>query len=84
MKRIVLLLLAGALALVSAAASAQTPMRIRGTITSLDGDVLSVKTRDGRDLKINLAPNFTVSAAKAATLADFQPGAYVGLSLIHI
>jgi len=78
MKRIVLLLLAGALALVSAAAGAQTPMRIRGTITSLDGDVLSVKTRDGKDLKINLAPNFEVSAAKAVTLADFQPGAYVG------
>jgi len=25
-----------------------------------------------------LAPNFTVSAAKAITLADFKPGAYVG------
>jgi hypothetical protein len=78
MKRIVLLLVAGAFALVSAAASAQTPMRIRGTITSLDGDVLSVKTRDGKDLKINLAPNLTVAAAKAVTLADFKPGAYVG------
>ena len=50
MKRIALLLLAGALVLVSAGAGAQTPMRIRGTITSLDGDVLSVKTRDGKDL----------------------------------
>src|SRR4249919_521537 len=78
MKRIVLLLLAGALALVSAAAGAQTPMRIRGTITSLDGDVLSVRTRDGKDLKINLAPNFAVAAAKAVTLADFGPGSYVG------
>jgi hypothetical protein len=72
------LLLAGVLMLASAAASAQTPMRIRGTITSLDGDVLSVKTRDGKDLKVNLAPNFAVAAAKAVTLADFKPGAYVG------
>jgi hypothetical protein len=73
-----LFLVASALLLASAAVGAQTPMRIRGTVTSLDGDVLSVKTRQGQDVKINLAPNFTVSAAKAVTLADFGPGAYVG------
>src|SRR5215510_14393467 len=71
-------LLAAGLMLASAVATAQTPMRVRGTITSFQGDVLSVKTRDGKDVKINLAPNFTVSAAKAVTLADFGPGAYVG------
>jgi len=78
MKKTGLFLTAGVLALASVVASAQTPMRIRGTVTSLDGDVLSVKTRDGKDLKVNLAPNFAVAAAKAVTLADFKPGAYVG------
>jgi hypothetical protein len=78
MKQSGLFLFAAVLALASAVASAQTPMRIRGTITSLDGDVLSVKARDGKDLKINLAPNAAVVAAKAVTLADFKPGAYVG------
>jgi hypothetical protein len=77
MKKLGLFLAAGLL-LASAAAVAQTPMRIRGTITHLDGDVLSVKTRQGQDVKVNLAPNFTVAAAKAVTLADFGPGAYVG------
>jgi hypothetical protein len=78
MKQSGLLLVAAVLALSSALASAQTPMRIRGTITGLDGDVLSVKARDGKDLKINLAPNLGVMAAKAVTLADFKPGSYVG------
>jgi hypothetical protein len=78
MKKTGLFFAAGALLLASAVASAQTPMRIRGTITGLQGDVLSVKTRQGQDVKINLAPNYTVSAAKAVTLADFGPGAYVG------
>jgi hypothetical protein len=78
MKKSGLLLAAGVLLLVSAAASAQTPMRIRGTITTVEGDVLSVKTRDGKDLKINLAPNFQVAAAKRVTLDAFKPGAYVG------
>ena len=78
MKKSGLFLVAGALLLASALASAQTPMRIRGTITSFDGNVLSVKTRDGKDVKINLTPDFGVAAAKAVTLADFGPGAYVG------
>src|SRR5262245_55690330 len=78
MKKSGLFLVAGALLLASAVASAQTPMRVRGTVTGFQGDVLSVKTRDGKDVKINLAPNFAVSAAKAVTLADFGPGAYVG------
>jgi len=78
MRKSGLFLVAGPLLLASAVAVAQTPMRIRGTITSFDGDVLSVKTRDGKDVNITLAPNFTVSAAKAVRLIDFGPGAYVG------
>jgi hypothetical protein len=53
-------------------------MFVRGTITSLDGNVLSVKSRDGKDLKINLAPKFGVRYAKALTLADIKPGDFVG------
>jgi hypothetical protein len=65
--------LAAGLMLASAVATAQTPVRVRGTITGLDGDVLSVKTRQGQDVKINLAPNFGVAAA-GRHLADFGPG----------
>jgi len=80
MKKYAILLSAGVLALASVAASAQAPKRmwVRGTITGLEGNVLSVKSRDGRDLKINLAPNFGVRAAKAITLADIKPGDLVG------
>jgi hypothetical protein len=78
MKKLVVLLSAGALALSSAVAQAQTRMFVRGTITSLDGDVLSVKSRDGKDLKVNLAPKFGVRYAKALTLADIKPGDFVG------
>ena len=78
MKRVALILLAGVFALVSAVASAQTRMFVRGTITSLDGDVLSVKSRDGKDLKVNLAPKFAVRYAKALTLADIKPGDFIG------
>ncbi len=65
-------------AFVSTSAEAATPMRIRGTIAGLEGNVLSVKSRDGKDLKINLADNLTVSGTKAITMADIKPGDYVG------
>ena len=71
-----------ALLLVSTVAIAQAPMRVRGTITALDGDVLSVKSREGKDLKIQLASDAQVATAKKASAADFKPGAYVGVTSV--
>ena len=45
-----------------AAASAQTNVRVRGTITAVDATSMSVKSRDGRDLKLALPENATVAA----------------------
>jgi len=77
MKRIAMVMLA-ALGCLGLTAEAQTPLRIRGTITSLEGNVLNVKARDGKDLKISLPENLAVVAAKAITLADIKPGDFVG------
>ncbi|MFN2644676.1 MAG: hypothetical protein ABR570_06775, partial [Burkholderiales bacterium] len=60
MKRLALLLLA----FVSATAFAQTNVRVRGTISSVDGDVLKVKTREGRDVQLQLAPDAQVVVPK--------------------
>jgi hypothetical protein len=78
MKRFALLLLL----LVTTAAFAQAPTRVRGTITSLEGDVLSVKSREGKELKIQLAPDAQVALTKKAAAADFKPGAYVGVTSV--
>src|SRR6266852_958222 len=78
MKRLALLLLAFA----CAAAWAQTNVRVRGTITALNGDVLSVKSRDGRDIQLHLAPDAQVVTAKKTTLAEMGPNAYVGVTSV--
>jgi hypothetical protein len=78
MKRLALFLLLVA----CTAAFAQAPTRVRGTIASLDGDLLSVKSRDGKDLKIQLAPDLGVATAKSATLADMK-GKYVGVTAVN-
>ena len=67
-----------ALFLSGLAAFAQTTSRVRGTITGLSGDVLSVKSREGRELRLQLAPDTAVLVAKATTLAEIKPGTYVG------
>jgi hypothetical protein len=71
------------LILVSSLAIAQTPpTRVRGTITSLDGDVLSVKSREGKDLKLHLTSNVGVTTAKKTTLDELK-GKYVGVTAVH-
>jgi hypothetical protein len=54
-----------------------TPTRIRGTVDKLDGQTLVVRSRDGQALTIALAPNFTVRAVVAKTVADIKPGDFV-------
>jgi hypothetical protein len=79
MKRIALFLLLAA----TTAAFAQAPVRVRGTITGLSGDVLSVKSRDGKDLKLHLTSDAQVAVAKKLTLADIKPGTYVGVTSLE-
>ena len=69
------------LLLASLSAQAQM-MRVRGTITSLDGDVLAVKTREGKDVKIQLAPDAQISTAKKVSADEFKPGSYVGVTSV--
>jgi hypothetical protein len=59
------------------AAAQNPPARIRGTVEKLDGQTLMVKSRDGQSLSIALAPNFTVRAVVAKTVADIKPGDFV-------
>ena len=68
------------IALFATAAIGQTPstIRIRGTIAAVDGQVMTVTTREGPKLPITLIEPVTVSAVKALDLAAIQPGSYVG------
>src|ERR1043165_1898088 len=77
MKKLALLVLM----LVSASAMAQN-MRVRGTISSLDGDVLAVKTREGKDVKLQLAPDAQVVTTKKVSAEEFKPGSYVGVTSV--
>jgi len=61
----------------SVAAEAQT-VRLRGTITAIQGDVLSVRSREGENLALQLPGNVSVAVAKTIKFEDIKQGDYVG------
>jgi len=63
-------------------AAAQTQARIRGTITGVDGNMLSVKSREGKDLRMEIAPDATYSYMKKLGLDDVKPGTPLGTSAV--
>ena len=77
------LLLAGALiALLILPAGAQqapqgTPTRIRGTVEKLDGQALTVKSREGETVTIALADNVAVAYLVKKNVGDIKPGDYI-------
>ncbi len=69
-----------AASLLGASAWAQTapPTRIRGTIASLDGQVLSINARDGQKVEVRLNDPLTVATVKNVPLSSVAPGSYIG------
>jgi hypothetical protein len=64
--------------LVSTVADAQTSVRLRGTITAVEGNTLSVRSREGENLALQMPDNVAVAVAKAVKFEDIKQGDYVG------
>src|SRR5258708_4442521 len=52
-------------------------VRVRGTIEKVDGNFLTVKSRDGDALNLVLRDDVRISAVVKANLSDIKPGANV-------
>jgi hypothetical protein len=59
------------------AAPQGTPTRIRGTVDKLDGNTLTVKTKDGQSLSIALADNVVIQYLVKKSLADIKTGDFL-------
>jgi hypothetical protein len=73
---------ASALLAVGAASSAfaADTVRVRGTVTALSGNSLQVKSREGANVTIALAPGWAVSTVVKVPLASIKPGDFVGIA----
>jgi hypothetical protein len=54
--------------------------RVRGTVESIDGDTLKVKTREGKDVTVMLKSGWAVTGVVKASAADIKPGDFVGIA----
>ena len=73
-------LLAAALCglLFAGSALAQTPTRIRGSVAALDGQILTVKTREGPEVKIKLSDTYAVAAVVPISVGEIKKGSFIG------
>lgn len=73
-----------AVVIASAPVSAQQPQptRVRGTIEKVEGNTLSVKSREGNDVRIQTGEKTGVIGLKKITLADIQLNAFVGVAAL--
>jgi hypothetical protein len=56
------------------------PVRIRGTIETIDGQNLAVKSRDGSNVNVRLADDARFTAMVRASLKDLTPDTYIGVT----
>ncbi|MBV8936991.1 MAG: hypothetical protein JO095_14455 [Alphaproteobacteria bacterium] len=54
-----------------------TPTRIRGTVEKLDGQALTVKSREGQSVTIALSDNVAVAYLVKKNVGDIKPGDYI-------
>jgi hypothetical protein len=81
MRRTSLAAAAAALGLVAvSSAFAQQAVRVRGTIEAVDGPTLTIKTREGGEVKAKLTDKTMVVAIVKATYADVKQGSFIGVT----
>jgi len=68
--------------LYAAAQQAPVPTRVRGTIEKVDGDLLSVKSRSGEDVRLHVASDLRVSGIAKIALSDIKVGSFVGATTV--
>jgi hypothetical protein len=70
--------------LLSFAATAQsaTPEHVRGQIVSVDGNTLTVKSRAGKTVKLNMAEDVKVAVAQKGDMSDVKDGAFIGTTAV--
>jgi hypothetical protein len=71
------------IALASASAFAQgSPVRVRGSVVSLEGNKIVVHAKDGKDITVNLNDNFAALAVVKSSMADIKEGTFIGTATV--
>ena len=58
------------------------PVRIRGTIESVDGATLMIKSREGDSMKVRMTDNVAVFGVAKTELSEIKEGSYIGVTAV--
>ncbi|MDH2404188.1 hypothetical protein QCM77_30170 [Bradyrhizobium sp. SSUT18] len=64
------------------AQKAPVPTRVRGTIESVNGDTMQVKSRGGEEVTLHIASDLRVSGITRISLADIKTGSFIGATTV--
>jgi hypothetical protein len=64
------------------AQQAPTPTRVRGAIEAVDGDVLTVKSRSGEDVKLHMTGDIRIVGITKISLSDIKVGSFIGTTTV--
>jgi hypothetical protein len=65
-----------------AVAQQAAPSRVRGAIEAVDGDILSVKSRSGEDVKLHMTTDIRVVGIAKIPLSDIKVGSFIGATTV--
>jgi hypothetical protein len=68
--------------LYAVAQQAPAPTRVRGTIEKVDGDLLSVKSRSGEDVRLHIGSDLRVAGITRIALSDVKVGSFIGATTV--
>jgi hypothetical protein len=67
---------------IAALAQQTSPSRVRGTIESVDGETLMVKSRSGEDVKLTMTGDIRVVGIVKIALSDIKVGSFIGTTTV--
>jgi hypothetical protein len=79
---LIALAMVAATSIAALAQQSPTPSRVRGTIEAVEGDVISVKSRSGEDVKLHMTSDMMVVGIVKIPLSDIKVGSFVGATTV--
>jgi hypothetical protein len=81
-RAIAALLIAAVSAVAVAQAPANPPVRIRGVVEKIDGQMLTIKANSGQSMTVKLADNYVVMGIAKASMSDVASGKFIGTTTV--
>ncbi|HEX2367052.1 MAG TPA: hypothetical protein VHJ00_18775, partial [Bradyrhizobium sp.] len=79
---LIALLMVAASTTYAVAQKAPVPTRVRGEIQAVDGDMLTVKSRGGEDVKLHMTPDIRIVGITKIALSDIKVGSFIGTTTV--